>query len=205
MVGEGDCGAVGGMKIGRGNRSTRRKRAPAPICPPQIPLDRGGKPPTNLLSYGATSDVSKNVICLYRNSVLTEWSRSGHSVITSLHGAHRKHRSSVACSIVAVQLSLLPRIGRCSVVCFAPPCVETIVVSEPFPSNGCFPGSAIPALSKYVTIFTRDLDPDLCIFSSKWIVTSHLLLKLNINVCHAYSYPLTPRYPFAYEKICHCH
>jgi hypothetical protein len=27
-----------GMKIGRGNRSTRRKPAPAPLCPPQIPL-----------------------------------------------------------------------------------------------------------------------------------------------------------------------
>jgi hypothetical protein len=36
----GDCGAIGGMKIGRGNRSTRRKPAPAPLCPPQIPLAR---------------------------------------------------------------------------------------------------------------------------------------------------------------------
>jgi hypothetical protein len=32
-----DCGAVGGMKIGRGNRSTRIKPAPVPLCPPQIP------------------------------------------------------------------------------------------------------------------------------------------------------------------------
>jgi hypothetical protein len=30
----------GGLKIGRGNRSTRRKPAPAPLCPPQIPLDQ---------------------------------------------------------------------------------------------------------------------------------------------------------------------
>jgi hypothetical protein len=28
------------MKIGRGNRSSRRKPAPAPLCPPQIPLDQ---------------------------------------------------------------------------------------------------------------------------------------------------------------------
>jgi hypothetical protein len=28
------------MKIGKGNRSTRRKPAPAPFCPPQIPLDQ---------------------------------------------------------------------------------------------------------------------------------------------------------------------
>jgi hypothetical protein len=40
MIGEGDCGAVGGMKIDRGNRSTQRKPAPAPLCPPQIPLDQ---------------------------------------------------------------------------------------------------------------------------------------------------------------------
>jgi hypothetical protein len=32
-------GAVGGMRIGRGNRSTRRKRAPVPLYPPQIPHD----------------------------------------------------------------------------------------------------------------------------------------------------------------------
>jgi hypothetical protein len=27
------------MKIGRGNRSTRRKPAPAPLCPPVFPHD----------------------------------------------------------------------------------------------------------------------------------------------------------------------
>jgi hypothetical protein len=30
---------VGGMRIGRGNQSTRRKPAPVPLCPPQIPHD----------------------------------------------------------------------------------------------------------------------------------------------------------------------
>jgi hypothetical protein len=39
MIDEGDCGAIGGVKIGRGNRSTRRKPALAPLCPPQIPHD----------------------------------------------------------------------------------------------------------------------------------------------------------------------
>jgi hypothetical protein len=34
-----DCGAMGGMKIGRGNRSSQRKPAPVPLCPPQIPHD----------------------------------------------------------------------------------------------------------------------------------------------------------------------
>jgi hypothetical protein len=38
--GDYDDGEFGGMKIGRENRSTRRKRAPAPFCPPQIPLEQ---------------------------------------------------------------------------------------------------------------------------------------------------------------------
>jgi hypothetical protein len=42
--GDYDDGVFGGMKIGRGNRSTPRKPAPAPFCPQQIPLHqtRGG-------------------------------------------------------------------------------------------------------------------------------------------------------------------
>jgi hypothetical protein len=39
MIDNGDCGAVGGIKIDRGNRSTRRKPAPAPLYPPKIPHD----------------------------------------------------------------------------------------------------------------------------------------------------------------------
>jgi hypothetical protein len=57
-----ECGAVGGMIIDRGNRSTQRKSALVPLCPPQIPLDlgsnpgrRGGKPATNRLSYGTAN------------------------------------------------------------------------------------------------------------------------------------------------------
>jgi hypothetical protein len=40
MTGDGDFGAIGGMKIGRGNQSTRRKPAPAPLCRPQISHDQ---------------------------------------------------------------------------------------------------------------------------------------------------------------------
>jgi hypothetical protein len=34
MMDDDECGPVGGM-IGKGNRSTRRKPAPVPLCPPQ--------------------------------------------------------------------------------------------------------------------------------------------------------------------------
>jgi hypothetical protein len=40
MIDDGDCGAIGGMKIGRGNRSIRRKPVQVPLCPPQIPHDQ---------------------------------------------------------------------------------------------------------------------------------------------------------------------
>jgi hypothetical protein len=35
-----DDGEFGGMKIGKGDRRTRRKPAPATLCPPQIPHDQ---------------------------------------------------------------------------------------------------------------------------------------------------------------------
>jgi hypothetical protein len=39
MPAPGDCddGEIGGMMTGRGNRSTLRKPAPVPLCPPQTP------------------------------------------------------------------------------------------------------------------------------------------------------------------------
>jgi hypothetical protein len=36
---DGDCEGIGGMRICRGNRSTRRKPAPVPLCSPQMPHD----------------------------------------------------------------------------------------------------------------------------------------------------------------------
>jgi hypothetical protein len=51
-----DDGEIGGMMIGRGNRSTRRKAASVPLCLPQTPYAlpgrEPGKPVTNRLSYG---------------------------------------------------------------------------------------------------------------------------------------------------------
>jgi hypothetical protein len=62
MIDEGDCGAIGGMKIGRGNCSTRRKPAPGTTLsttnpawpdPGSNPAHHSGKPATDRLSYGA--------------------------------------------------------------------------------------------------------------------------------------------------------
>jgi hypothetical protein len=38
--GDYDDGEFGGIKVGKGNRRTRRKPATAPLRPPQIPLDQ---------------------------------------------------------------------------------------------------------------------------------------------------------------------
>jgi hypothetical protein len=74
--GDYDDGEIGGMMIGRGNRSTGRKPAPVPLCPPQIPHAypdanpdrRGGKPATNRLSYGTAMA-----------TVIYNENRNGHS------------------------------------------------------------------------------------------------------------------------------
>jgi hypothetical protein len=39
MIDDDECGAVGGIRICRGNRSTSRKPTPVPLYPPQIPHD----------------------------------------------------------------------------------------------------------------------------------------------------------------------
>jgi hypothetical protein len=68
IIDDADCGAIDEIKIGAGNRSTRRKPAQAQLCPPQIPYDlgsnsgrRGGKTATNRLSYGAAVYQSYNI------------------------------------------------------------------------------------------------------------------------------------------------
>jgi hypothetical protein len=67
-----ECGAVGGMRIGRGNRSTRRNPVPVPLCPPQIPheLTWGGTraagdsqsdPAVNLMKTGRRMGAPEHV------------------------------------------------------------------------------------------------------------------------------------------------
>jgi hypothetical protein len=53
-----EYGAVDGMRIGRGNRSTRRKLAPVPHCPPQTlgDLRRNGKLFENV-NYNSTEQL----------------------------------------------------------------------------------------------------------------------------------------------------
>jgi hypothetical protein len=83
MIDEDNYGATCGMMVRRGSRSTRRKSAPAPLCPLQIPHDqtraripdrRGGKPATNRLSYGAAP------IGMYLSTLLT-WLSVCHFLI----------------------------------------------------------------------------------------------------------------------------
>jgi hypothetical protein len=47
---------------------------------------------------------------------------------------------------------IAPYVSTASRTCLWSRCLETNVVSEPFTSNGCFSGSTVLALSKYVTI-----------------------------------------------------
>jgi hypothetical protein len=73
VPGDYDDGEIGGMMIGRGNWSTRRKPAPVPLCPLQTPHAnpgrRGGKPATNRLSYGTAKKKKKQVQVLILQSM----------------------------------------------------------------------------------------------------------------------------------------
>jgi hypothetical protein len=68
--GEYEDGEFDGMMIGRGDRSTRRKPAPVPLYPPQIPhnltgansVRGGGKPATNCFSYATAYQNTKSEI-----------------------------------------------------------------------------------------------------------------------------------------------
>jgi hypothetical protein len=73
MIGDGDCEEIGGMKIDRGNRNTRRKPAQRQFVhhkshmtrPVLNPGHRGGKPATNRLSYGAAFGLVKIFLLSY--------------------------------------------------------------------------------------------------------------------------------------------
>jgi hypothetical protein len=68
MIADGEWGASGGMKSGMGNRSTRRKPAPAPLGPDpgSNPGRHGGKPMTNRLNYGRAIEHRLHRLCAYR-------------------------------------------------------------------------------------------------------------------------------------------
>jgi hypothetical protein len=78
-----DCGAIGGMKIGRGNRSTRRKFAPAPLCPPQIPHDqtwartRAAAVGSQRLNAWAMARPCIFVLCNYFAELTSQWWKAG--------------------------------------------------------------------------------------------------------------------------------
>jgi hypothetical protein len=70
LIDGGNCGAIGGMKFGKGSRITRRKPAPAPPYPPQILHDQSRARPKlrhNLLY----KPVLTEVVCMsYINIIL---------------------------------------------------------------------------------------------------------------------------------------
>jgi hypothetical protein len=57
--GDYDDGEIGGMMIGTGNRSTRRKPTPVPLCPPQISHPLLGREPGPPRWEATTNRLSK--------------------------------------------------------------------------------------------------------------------------------------------------
>jgi hypothetical protein len=104
-----ECGAVGGMRISKGKRSTRTKPAPVPLCPPQIPHD---------LTWARTRAAEVG------SGRLTAWAMAGPGASQSCD-LHRKrhtnakkisdrrweknvstHRIYVTCTVFSLPLSL---------------------------------------------------------------------------------------------------
>jgi hypothetical protein len=73
-----DYGSVGGMRIGRGNQSTQKKRAQKQLFPPQIPQPdpgsnlghRSGKLATSCLSYSTDSKQEERVFLLLQKFIM---------------------------------------------------------------------------------------------------------------------------------------
>jgi hypothetical protein len=85
MIEDGDCEATGGMKIRKGNRSTRRKPAQMPLCPPQIPHDK-------VTETGPDkARLTVKIICFLLNIIINK-SNVNESILQS-ERIHRVNRS----------------------------------------------------------------------------------------------------------------
>jgi hypothetical protein len=96
IISDGDCRAIGGMKIGRGNRNTRRKTCPSATLsttnptwpdPGSNPGCRGEKPATNRLSYG-NWDIDSLIVhrpatVAERSMACTTFARSEAGIVSS--------------------------------------------------------------------------------------------------------------------------
>jgi hypothetical protein len=97
---------IGGMKIGRGNRSTQRKPAPAPLCPPQIPLDQ------NRVWTRAAAVGSQRLTAwaMARPTPDNEWSGS-ETILTaeniSVHKLKKRNSIFIACNLENIEVYTL--------------------------------------------------------------------------------------------------
>jgi hypothetical protein len=91
--GDYDDGEFGGIKIGRGNRSTQRKPAPVPLCPPQIPL-------------GQTR--SRTRAAAVGSQLLTAWAMARPSLHCNLSWSSATHRT-----LYVTQIAVMIGAKRC--------------------------------------------------------------------------------------------
>jgi hypothetical protein len=96
--GDYDYGEIGGM-IGRGNRNTRRKPAPVPLCPPQTP--HAVRTRTRAAEVGSQR--------------LTAELRHGLSLML-LHNPLKTQRTHTACSELRLGEDSCGQEGACSII-----------------------------------------------------------------------------------------
>jgi hypothetical protein len=106
IIDNSDCGEFCGMKIDRGNRSSRRKPAPAPLCPPQ-PSHEQTRARTQAFAVGSQR--------------LTAWTVTWscvHEIVRESHSRHEPQiRNYKRRHWLIVGPPLLWNSGNCSDLC----------------------------------------------------------------------------------------
>jgi hypothetical protein len=113
-------GEFGGMKIGRGDRSTRWKTATAPLCPPQIPLDQ---------TRARTRDAAVG------SQRLTAWAMARQKLKLKLLVLYRFQQYFHCCRRRTLPINGSSTVAYLRSYCIAMP-VFLLFVSLSLPSNG---------------------------------------------------------------------
>jgi hypothetical protein len=106
MIDDGDCGATSGMKICRENRSTRRKPAPVPLYPSQIPHDLT-RARTRVAAVGSqrlTAWVGLDTSTTEHTAFPARLSRNLITTLTELSWMLELHRRKLSVSMYPIKL-----------------------------------------------------------------------------------------------------
>jgi hypothetical protein len=118
MIHDGDCGTIGGLNIGRGNRSTQRKPAPVPHCPPQIPHDQT-RAWTQASAVGSQRLTTSAMAlpALFITKAVYVWVQK-NSIIPDYKSSNSSHLCSTQLSWTLLMTKCISRVGTPMRLCY---------------------------------------------------------------------------------------